>query len=48
MGLWTPKGDIFALGVMFYRMFCFQQRAPFGGNTMEQIQADTIRFLCAV
>lgn len=38
-GLWTPKGDVFSLGVLFYHIVC--QRFPFDGNTMEQIEAAT-------
>lgn len=36
-GMWTPKGDIFSMGVMFFRLYCFEQVTPFSGNTVEAI-----------
>eukprot|EP00930_Biecheleria_cincta_P097194 TRINITY_DN88911_c0_g1_i1.p1 TRINITY_DN88911_c0_g1~~TRINITY_DN88911_c0_g1_i1.p1 ORF type:complete len:694 (-),score=146.52 TRINITY_DN88911_c0_g1_i1:48-2129(-) len=40
-GLWTARGDVFAMGVMFYRLYCLQQRAPFTGSTIEELQRNT-------
>lgn len=41
-GLWTPKGDTFAMGVTFYTMITFGRR-PFseGATSIEQIKAIT-------
>eukprot|EP00928_Gymnodinium_smaydae_P043224 TRINITY_DN29009_c0_g1_i2.p1 TRINITY_DN29009_c0_g1~~TRINITY_DN29009_c0_g1_i2.p1 ORF type:complete len:743 (+),score=185.27 TRINITY_DN29009_c0_g1_i2:163-2229(+) len=43
LGLWTPKGDTFSLGVMFYRMATFGAFSPFGGQTIDEIKMKTLR-----
>jgi calcium-dependent protein kinase len=44
-GLWTPKGDVFSLGVIFYRMFCMGHVSPFHlpGYTTDDIRDATLR-----
>eukprot|EP00440_Ansanella_granifera_P000102 gb/GFBE01000112.1/.p1 GENE.gb/GFBE01000112.1/~~gb/GFBE01000112.1/.p1 ORF type:complete len:728 (+),score=143.16 gb/GFBE01000112.1/:1-2184(+) len=40
-GLWTPKGDIFCLGVIFYQLHCLQMRRVFQGQTIDELKAST-------
>mmetsp|Transcript_73164 Transcript_73164/g.171549 ORF Transcript_73164/g.171549 Transcript_73164/m.171549 type:complete len:691 (+) Transcript_73164:6-2078(+) len=40
-GVWTCKGDVFSLGVLFYNMYCLHQRRAFEGQTIQQLQAQT-------
>lgn len=41
-GLWTPKGDTFSLGVIFYQLFCREQRQPFPGTSIEEMKDLTL------
>jgi len=45
MGLWTPKGDTFAMGVTFYSMIMMGQGGPWTQNaqSIEQVTANTVR-----
>lgn len=40
-GLWTPKGDVFCLAVIFYSILVGQ--APFPGWTLQEIEEKTVR-----
>merc|ERR1719217_1428577 len=44
-GLWTPKGDTFAMGVTFWTMITMQGCGPFTMNarSIEDVQALTMR-----
>mmetsp|Transcript_97709 Transcript_97709/g.232622 ORF Transcript_97709/g.232622 Transcript_97709/m.232622 type:complete len:694 (+) Transcript_97709:90-2171(+) len=44
-GVWTCKGDIFSMGVLFYNMYCLHQRRAFEGQTVQQLQAQTCGML---
>jgi len=41
-GLWTPKGDVYSLGVVFYNLYCLHHRRAITGTTIEELQANTI------
>ncbi|CAE7854384.1 CPK1, partial [Symbiodinium sp. KB8] len=43
-GVWTCKGDIFSMGVLFYNMYCLHQRRAFEGQTVQQLQAGRFQF----
>merc|ERR1719440_1757950 len=45
MGLWTPKGDTFSMGVTFYSMITFKKGGPFvqGATTMDMVKFMTLR-----
>lgn len=44
-GLWTPKGDTFAMGVMFWTMITMQGSGPFsmGARSVEEVTARTMQ-----
>jgi len=41
-GMWTPRGDMFSLGVTMIKTWN-SGASPIGGNTIEQLQANTMR-----